>query len=349
VKRQGTVIRSDPSNQPAKSWLFCLLVLSFSSASFADGDSGTIAFVFENDVFAGTDQNYTNGVRLSWLSESAESAAPGLFGSDYAQFLKNSFNFLPGFGNDDKQHSASFAISQFMVTPEDLEATQLLPDQSPYAGLLLFETGLFAWDQNDYREIEFTLGVAGPDSGAGATQRFIHRAIDAPRPRGWDNQIDQRIVAGVTYARGHRLLRDNYSPGYSWDLIGNYGATAGNLLVSGGGFLSFRWGKNLPYNFNMYYSRSGSESALLGLPEGSNQSGWYLVAAAAFEASAYNYLEEAIEDTHTISTENSRASLILGGVYFRNKLQIGFNMQRNSYGVEGEDETYGALHAIWSF
>src|SRR5690606_24082751 len=31
-------------------------------------DRGTLTFVWENDSFADSDQNYTNGVRLAWLS-----------------------------------------------------------------------------------------------------------------------------------------------------------------------------------------------------------------------------------------------------------------------------------------
>ena len=53
--------------------------VTFSTAAFAQDepppradDRGTVTFVWENDSFADSDQNYTNGVRFAWLSGTDE-------------------------------------------------------------------------------------------------------------------------------------------------------------------------------------------------------------------------------------------------------------------------------------
>lgn len=50
----------------------CVFGCAFSEAiaqeKFMEDDKAIISMVLENDIAGGTDQNYTNGVRLSWLS-----------------------------------------------------------------------------------------------------------------------------------------------------------------------------------------------------------------------------------------------------------------------------------------
>ena len=54
-------------------------LLSFAAAAGADATesevprSWTFAFTFENDLFGDTDQNYTNGIKASWVSPDLDS------------------------------------------------------------------------------------------------------------------------------------------------------------------------------------------------------------------------------------------------------------------------------------
>src|SRR5690606_267096 len=127
----------------------------------------------ENDLFVGSDRNYTNGVALALVSHDIEgrlriNCLPRPLGS-YVRFL-NAVN--PGFwqraGAESASQNVVRRIGQAMYAPEDRNPTDLLRDDRPYAGLL--HLGL-AWNRRihprgtghemlDTREL--TLGVIGP-------------------------------------------------------------------------------------------------------------------------------------------------------------------------------------------
>ena len=48
--------------------LFLHTAISRTQAAAPDSADGTLSIYFENDLFAGTDRYYTNGVSLSWSS-----------------------------------------------------------------------------------------------------------------------------------------------------------------------------------------------------------------------------------------------------------------------------------------
>ena len=112
-----------------------LAVLSFASLPAAAEDElrpldehGTISAVWENDYFARTDRNYTNGLRLSYVSGQKEPAgvsralAETFLGADEATRIRR-----------------GFAVGQSIFTPEDISTAAPLPDQHPYAGWLYGE------------------------------------------------------------------------------------------------------------------------------------------------------------------------------------------------------------------
>ena len=45
-----------------------LFVSSLSALASEEPENGIFSLVFENDVFSNSDQHYTNGIRVSWLS-----------------------------------------------------------------------------------------------------------------------------------------------------------------------------------------------------------------------------------------------------------------------------------------
>ena len=106
----------------------------------------------ENDLFAGTDRNYTNGVALMAVSRDLSDApraeclpAPVRM---YAQLIK----FVnPGYwsGSGDVAISQNIVVKfgQSMYTPEDPLRTDLIVNDRPYAGLLY---GGVAWNRRSH-------------------------------------------------------------------------------------------------------------------------------------------------------------------------------------------------------
>jgi Uncharacterized protein conserved in bacteria (DUF2219). len=91
-------------------------------------DDGTITFIWENDRFGGTDRNYTNGNRISYLSPTqsighvSSRAARSLLGAD---------------GKDNIRYG--LALGHSIFTPADTQATAPRPNQHPYAGYVYGE------------------------------------------------------------------------------------------------------------------------------------------------------------------------------------------------------------------
>ena len=138
-------------------------------------DKNYVSFSFENDsIGGGTDQAYTNGVRLTWFNANTKVPA----------FMDTIADPIPTF---DINHTTStvFTFGQNMYTPEDITVRELQEDDRPYAGWLYGSIGLLTVTDNHIDELDFTLGIVGPEALAEPVQEFVHDAIDARDPSGW--------------------------------------------------------------------------------------------------------------------------------------------------------------------
>ena len=227
----------------------------------------------ENDLFAGTDQNYTNGVSFTLVSHDIIGEvrmdclpAPARLHAKLIEFMN------PGFW----ENSGSFPLTQNVVakfgqsihTPEDFSRTNLISNDRPYAGLLY--TGL-AWNRRsrisgsnlemlDTREI--TLGVIGPWSGSEQTQNLVHDAIGEDKFLGWQNQLKNEPAFQLALDRKFKSFRGAgaVTPGFSADSIRSLGLRIGNIETSATLGVEGRIGLNLPNDFGSYPIRPGAEN-----------------------------------------------------------------------------------------
>lgn len=197
-------------------------------------ERGTFSFVFENDIFAGSDRNYTNGVRAEWLS------AP----DDIPDWLTDAARKFPLFP-EDGTFRASYAVGQSMYTPEDITLSNPPEDDRPYAGWLYGAVGLIAENGRQLDQLELTLGIVGPASGAAQTQELVHRVIDSPIPQGWDTQLKNEPGVILTYQRSWRGLLSRSASGYGVDVTPHAGGALGNVFTYANAGLTLRAGKNL--------------------------------------------------------------------------------------------------------
>ncbi len=154
----------------------------------------------ENDLFTGTDQNYTNGVAFTLVSHDiAGKLQPECLPTPVRLHVELIKFMNPDFWSDPENsaHTQNIVVKfgQSMFTPKDFAGTDLILNDRPYAGLLYI--GL-SWNRRkhepqtnlemlDTREI--TLGVIGSWSLAEQSQNVVHDAIGADRFPGWDHQL----------------------------------------------------------------------------------------------------------------------------------------------------------------
>ncbi|ENZ0355786.1 lipid A deacylase LpxR family protein [Pseudomonas aeruginosa] len=226
----------------------------------------------ENDLFTGSDRNYTNGVALTAVSRDLQGGLrpeclPQPIGL-YARFIGWAD---PGFWHDAGAHSSSqnlvVRFGQSMYTPENKTRTDVIPDDRPYAGLLYL--GL-AWNRRIHPQAasyemldvrELTLGVIGPWSLAEQSQDLVHRARGIERFRGWDNQLRNEPAFQMAMERKFKPYTEGaVRPGWGSDVIGSYALRVGNIETAASTGVEFRAGWNIPNDFGSYPIRPGAEN-----------------------------------------------------------------------------------------
>ncbi|MCK5384098.1 MAG: lipid A deacylase LpxR family protein [Alphaproteobacteria bacterium] len=141
----------------------------------------------ENDMLGGdSDRYYTSGVRVT-LFDSRFEVPPG---------IDKLADKIPTFDLNGNTYTF-FTFGQNLYTPADINLREQPADDRPWAAFLYGSVGLAT---PSYRanntlshidELEFTLGVIGPEALGKQTQKFVHKYIsDSPIPQGWDNQLD---------------------------------------------------------------------------------------------------------------------------------------------------------------
>ncbi len=220
----------------AMAGLGCMSVTFAAAADvLADNDArGTFSLVIENDVFANTDQNYTNGLRLAYLS--GFQPVTGISGF----FARN----LLGAGPEDGVRQG-FAIGQSIFTPEDTELRRAPADQHPYAGWLYGEYALLAQGENSINQLYFQLGVVGPSAGGEWVQNNFHDLIGSAEAEGWDDQLDDEPGILIGYDTKLRALAEARAIGLGIDLTPDFGVELGNVMTQATAGLTLRIGTDL--------------------------------------------------------------------------------------------------------
>ncbi|MDB6079180.1 MAG: hypothetical protein JWO82_2927 [Akkermansiaceae bacterium] len=222
-----------------------------------DYGKGYLTFYLDNDLFGGHDRDYTNGARLSWISENRDPAEFGAFQNIMRRFSGDNESFpafqkITGFNDLTKvRYNYGLSLTQLMYTPEDpLPYGQPL-NQRRYAGWLALGFSLHVKDDKILNSTEFTIGMTGPNSFAENTQDFIHDIRDIQKFNGWKNQIPNELTADLSFVQKRRadFIKWNYGA-FRVDGLTEWGGRLGTFRTSAhvGGF--FRAGYNLPPDFS---------------------------------------------------------------------------------------------------
>ena len=246
----------------------------------------------ENDLFADTDQNYTNGVSFTAVSHDMVGKlkpeclpAPIRLHAELIRYLN------PGFWTDadNPAHAQNVVVKfgQAMFTPKDFARTDLITDDRPYAGLLY--VGM-SWNRRKHEtqsEIEMldtreiTLGVIGPMSLARQTQNIIHNIKAIDKFEGWSNQLGNEPALQVALDQKFKTYQGPgaIAPGFSTDLIRSLGLQLGNIETSATVGIEGRVGWNIPNDFGTYPIRPGAENrppSVASIHGGDGKSSQYL-------------------------------------------------------------------------
>jgi hypothetical protein len=223
---------------------------------------GLFTLYFENDLVAQTDDEYTAGVGLSWVSADVNDFSHG----NFMRRMVDAVDFLPAFDDPTRQRHVSFILGQEIYTPEDISTPVPPPGQQPYAGVLFLDTEVHSRGPSSLHSWKLRLGVVGPSSLAEQTQTAIHKITSSDIPQGWDSQLSDEPLLNLDYRQDRRLYRKEGDALWSYDFTGNAGMGAGNYYIGANVGLQARFGYDLPATYGPIALRSGAGGQVGLLP-----------------------------------------------------------------------------------
>lgn len=224
-----------------------LLFISFLNAGEELFELETLNYSMENDANVHTDIGYTHGARISTLF--------------YRGDTEKSFLNIPFTSSQNTNNFISFAYANQMFTPYDLEETELIEDDRPYAGFSYIEIGLHQTTDTFSDSLTLQTGIVGSSSGMENLQSSFHIILDARDSAGWHNQLKNEFILQLNYMHKWRL---EYSKIYDFDsvLVPYAGANLGNASIKASAGALYRVGYNIPKDFGINSMNEGSFSSL---------------------------------------------------------------------------------------
>ncbi len=187
--------------------------------------SGVWSITSENDIFGGTDRNYSNGIRIERVSP-ANKVNPVL---DWAA------DRIPFLNIKRKDMREGWALSHTIFTPEDISVRVPDPNDRPYAAWLYLSGTVVAKTKagNIQDVLQVNLGVVGPLAAGEFVQQNWHDLIQVGEPQGWASQLRNEPGIEIIAQRMHKFKGPELPFGLASDYGLHGGVTLGNVRTYG--------------------------------------------------------------------------------------------------------------------
>ncbi len=220
-----------------------LFLAAFTVGSPGRADVDYIAAIFDNDLFIGNDNGYTNGTFISLFD----------VGGEGEEFPTSDFWVVPLKWSlpDTAMADAvvvvnGYTVGQALGTPGDITVADPPRDELPYSSLIAL-TNSFVVVTPVYADLtSTTIGLVGPSALGEEVQTFVHDLIGADEPQGWDTQLGDEIVLQFTRARTWRTWAADSG---AFDLLTNAEIAAGTLSSQVSAGAIFRYGRELDRSY----------------------------------------------------------------------------------------------------
>jgi lipid A 3-O-deacylase len=294
-----------------------------------------LTLTWEND-WNTADSGYTNGMGVGW----GRGPYRSFDDADLPRWLGATARALPYSRDDAFTHDISYRVSQLMFTPDDISAEEVIEDDRPYAGILLWSAHLHSWRERFSNRYRLTLGAVGPVSGAEQVQELAHKLISVNKANGWDNQLDNEPVFMLSNERLYRLADGRFGDALEYDVLGLTELMAGTLRSEVGAGAGFRIGAGLARSFASVSLVPGRNVHPLGQGPGSE---WYafvnLYARYVFNDITLdgNYFS----DSHSVDLTHEQALYALGLAWRSARWGVVASYQESSRTFEERKEVTG--------
>jgi lipid A 3-O-deacylase len=292
----------------------------------------------ENDFVHGTDRWYTQGAKIAYLQ--ADNQTP--------PWTETLFDHVPALGFSIGAERIGYELGQSMFTPANTHASELLPNDRPYAGwlytgLILQRRGAGVGGFPTLENYQLELGIIGPDSVAGRVQTWYHHHA----PAGWKNQLPDEPGFALKYGRAWLISLPSSEERYL-DVIPEGGLSAGDVDTSFRAGAALRLGWNLPEDFgvqpidSLLTTEGGWSSA-----RGGRRWGFYIFSGVEGRAVLYNaFLDgDAFRDSPHVDKEPFVGEWRSGLVLVLNRVELAYThiFRTREFEKQPAGEVYGSF------
>jgi len=190
-----------------------------------------IQIFIENDSFSGSDQYYTNGLKIGG----------GIPADKVIGLFSRPPNALLDAISDGSSNHFGLFIGQNLYTPRNITIAAPQPNDRPWAAWAYIGAVAQSVKEDRLHTVEFDLGFVGSPALGRQVQTFWHEyVVDAAEPKGWGNQIRAEPGILLTYVHKRR-----YGDSNGIQFVPHAGLSIGTImtLARAGGIV--RFGQNM--------------------------------------------------------------------------------------------------------
>ncbi len=296
-------------------------------------------FTFENDVFVGEDDGYTNGTGITVGTAGFDNFDTTNTPRWIHWLIKDSYiNTAPG-----KKRAIAHMFFQRMQTPEEITESVFIEDDLPYAGLLAWQGSAYAWDDDVSDQLSLTLGWIGPFTLAEQSQKLIHKIVGADDPRGWRHQLQNEPVFKIELQRVWNLHRKSIG-NFEYDIVGLGGFGLGTLRSAIKGGFALRLGTHLGASMGAFSLQADRHVNPLAFTA-ANDYYFFLGARAGYVANNVLIDGNTFTDGPSLPLDHVQDQVAAGAVWSRNRWAFVFTLSSSSSQAEtaSDRENFGAF------
>ncbi|MDH3413123.1 MAG: lipid A deacylase LpxR family protein [Gammaproteobacteria bacterium] len=324
-------------------------------AQEAYDNSWTFSVHFENDLFADTDQNYTSGIKLSWVSPDLTRFRDN---KQLPEWVYPFVEALPFINEPNRERNIVISLGQSIYTPQDTERTDLITDDRPYSGWLYLGLGFHSKTQTQLDTMEIQIGAVGELSMAKQTQILVHKLRGFSTPKGWQHQLETEPGLNLIYEHKWRDELVGGDRGLGIDIIPHAGAALGNVYTFANLGFEVRLGWNLPQDFGSSTIRPGGDTndpVTASDPRRAKDTnfGFNVFAFVDGRAVARDIFLDGntFADSHSVDKQDFVADFAIGAalIYGRFKLSLARVVRTREFVGQSSNHRFGSITLSYTF
>lgn len=309
-----------------------------------NGRKNFFTIAYENDLIgAGTDSDYTNGVRISYFD----------INNELPWVAEKIAQWVPTF-KVNRTTSVFYSVGQNMYTPKEIKQRTQPQDDRPWAAFLYGSMGMTTIDGDRMDELEATVGVVGPYAMGEQLQKAVHKHVtNSPSPKGWSNQLENEPGVMLSWRRRYPYWAKYETRGYLLGASPSIGGSLGNIYThaNAGVTLSFRPSKSAWEDTPLRVRPALPGTGFFSTP--SDGWGWALFAGLDGRVVARNIFLDGntFTDSHSVDKKPFVLDANLGVTFTFQSTRVSYTVTHRTKEFDQQDKghVFGALSITYKF